>query len=81
MLTKVHDTDQDAVQHFGSNPSLELFTDDLAKMIDGRYSHPSIVQVRQIEFSPQIARCVARSCHTKCIFCRVGVFVLHVAQW
>lgn len=35
---------QDAVQHFGGNPSLELFTDDLEKMIASRYSHPSIVQ-------------------------------------
>eukprot|EP01047_Picozoa_sp_COSAG01_P028566 COSAG01_NODE_1924_length_8886_cov_6.780699_4_plen_229_part_00 len=35
---------QDAPQHFGGNPSLELFTDDLTKMIDGRFSHPSILQ-------------------------------------
>jgi beta-galactosidase/beta-glucuronidase len=35
---------QDAVQHFGDNPSLELFTSDLVKMIADRYSHPCIVQ-------------------------------------
>ena len=35
---------QDAVQHFGDNPSLELFTSDLNQMIADRYSHPCIVQ-------------------------------------
>ena len=35
---------QDAVQHFGSHPSLELFTSDLLLMISDRSSHASVVQ-------------------------------------
>jgi hypothetical protein len=35
---------QDAVQHFGGNPSIDLFTADLMKMISDRGNHPSIVQ-------------------------------------
>jgi hypothetical protein len=35
---------QDAVQHFGNNPSKELFKSDHGVMIKGRGNHPSIVQ-------------------------------------
>ena len=35
---------QDAVQHFGSHPSLRLFANDLLLMISDRSSHASIVQ-------------------------------------
>jgi len=35
---------QDAVQHFGGNPSQDLFKSDWAAAIHGRGNHPSIVQ-------------------------------------
>jgi hypothetical protein len=35
---------QDAVQHFGSNPSVELFEQDMALMVEQLYNHPSVIQ-------------------------------------
>lgn len=35
---------QDAVQHFGGNPSVELFKQDWKAAIQGRGNHPCIVQ-------------------------------------